>query len=108
MNLIMRLIHAVPLYVFMVIENYRFDGVNHVTSLTHWWRVEVYTITDYKKYMLCEHIKEFSSWYGPKRRYNHTKHTLAKLENVMREVEQEVRRQAFLEQNEIEVVEYLS
>ena len=93
MNLIMRLIHAVPLYVFMVIENYRFDGMKFVTSLTHWWRVEVYTITDFKKYLLCEDIKEFSSWYGPKRRYNHTKHTLAKLEKVMDEVEQELRHQ---------------
>ncbi len=93
----MRLIHAVPLYVFMVIENYRFYGVNYVTSLTHWWRVEVYTITDYKKYVLCEHIKEFSSWYGPKRRYNHTKHSLKKLESVLFEVEQENRRQQFLE-----------
>lgn len=104
----MRLIHAVPLYVFMVIENYRFDGMKFVTSLTHWWRVEVYTITDFKKYLLCEDIKEFSSWYGPKRRYNHTKHTLAKLENVMDEVEQELRHQAFLKQNGIGVVEYLS
>lgn len=104
----MRLIHAVPLYVFMVIENYRFDGVKLVTSLTHWWRQEVYTITDFKKYLLCEDIKEFSSWYGPKRRYNHTKHTLAKLENVMDEVEQEVRRQTFLKQNGLEVVTYLS
>ena len=104
----MRLIHAVPLYVFMVIENYRFDGVNTVTRLTHWWRVEVYTITDYKKYELCEHIKEFSSWIGPKRRYNHTQHTLVKLENVMREVEREVRHQAFLEQDGIEMVQYLS
>jgi|TARA_B100001094_G_scaffold224390_1_gene218612 hypothetical protein len=81
----------------MVIENYRFYGVNYVTSLTHWWRVEVYTITDYKKYVLCEHIKEFSSWYGPKRRYNHTKHSLKKLESVLDEVEQENRRQQFLE-----------
>jgi hypothetical protein len=98
MNTIMRLIHAVPLYVFIVIENYRlpFNSVNIkvVTSLTHWWRLEVYTITDLKKYALCEHIKEFSSWYGPKRRYNHTKHSLEKLENVMFEVEQEVHRQA--------------
>ena len=108
MNLIMRLIHAVPLYVFMVIENYRFDGVNHVTRLTHWWRQEVYTITDYKKYMLCEHIKEFSGWYGPRSRYNHTKHSLKKLEKVLDDVELEVRRQAFLEQNGIEVVQYLS
>jgi len=86
----------------MVIENYRFNGITigdeikNVTSLTHWWRQEVYTITDIKKYALCEHIKEFSSWYGPKRRYNHTKHSLKKLENVMSEVEQEVHRQAFL------------
>lgn len=97
MNLIMRVIHAVPLYVFMVIKNYRFDGVNHTTSLTHWWRQQVNTITDYKKYLIAEDIKEFSSWYGPKRRYNHTKHSLEKLESVMFEVEQEVRRQQFLE-----------
>jgi len=107
MNLIMRVIHAVPLFVFMVIQNYRFDGIKLVTSLTHWWRQEVYTITDYKKYLLCEDIKEFSGWYGPRRRYNHTKHSLEKLESVLFEVEQELRRQASLKINGLEVVEYL-
>ena len=108
MNLIMRVIHAVPLFVFMVIQNYRFDGIKLVTSLTHWWRQEVYTITDYKKYLIAEDIKEFSGWYGPRRRYNHTKHSLEKLEDVLFEVEQELRRQAILKINGLEVVEYLS
>lgn len=105
MNLIMRVIHAVPLFVFMVIQNYRFDGIKLVTSLTHWWRQKVYTITDYKKYLIAEDIKEFSSWYGPKRRYNHTKHSLEKLEDVLFEVEQELRRQAILEINGLSIVE---
>ena len=108
MNLIMRVIHAVPLFVFMVIQNYRFDGIKLVTSLTHWWRQEVYTITDYKKYLIAEDIKEFSGWYGPRRRYNHTKHSLEKLEDVLFEVEEELRRQAILKINGLEVVEYLS
>ena len=109
MNLIMRVIHAVPLCVFIAIHNYRFDGIyNHTTSLTHWWRQQVYTITDYKKYLIAEDIKEFSGWYGPRRRYNHTKHSLEKLESVLFEVEEELRRQAILKINGLEVVEYLS
>ena len=106
MNIIMRVIHAVPLYVHIVIDNYRFDGMNVVTSLTHWWRQEVYTITDFKKYMLCEHIKEFSGWYGPKRRYHHTEHSLEKLENVMFEVEEDLRREANLNNNGLSIVEF--
>lgn len=90
MNIIMRVLHAVPLYVFMVLENYRFSGMKLVTSLTHWWHQEVYTITDFKKYLLCEDIKEFSSWYGPKRRYRHTEHSLKELESILHEVEQEM------------------
>ena len=91
MNIIMRLLHAVPLYVYMVIENSRYDGMKLVTSLTHWWRCDVYTITDFKKYLLCEDIKTLSAEYGPKRRYNHTRHSLGHLENVMFEVEEDLR-----------------
>ena len=92
MNIIMRLIHAVPLYVYMVIENSRYDGMKLVTSLTHWWRNKVYTITDFKKYLLWEDIKTLSGEYGFKRRYNHTKHSLGHLESVMFEVEEDLRR----------------
>lgn len=106
MNLIMRVIHAVPLYVHIVIDNYRWDGFNVVTSLTHWWRQEVYTITDFKKYMLCEHIKEFSGWYGPRRRYHHTEHSLAELEDIMFEVEEDLRREANLKNNGLSIVEF--
>lgn len=85
---LLKVLHAIPLYVYIVRENRRLQGLFPVTaSVKHWWKQSVFTINDYRRYMLAEHIKELSGYVGSRQRYHHMNHTLEELECYAEDVE---------------------
>jgi len=87
--LITQVLHAIPLYVHIVRENLSQPNYpDVVTNVRHWWSRDVVTVDDYLRYMLCEDIKEVSSWLGVKSRYDFRKHTKEYLQEALDSYEQ--------------------
>ena len=87
---LLKVLHAIPLYVYIVRENRQLQDMFPVTtSVKHWWKRSVITINDYRRYMLAEHIKELSGLVGSRQRYHHMHHTLEELQCYAEDVERE-------------------
>ena len=87
---LLKVLHAIPLYVYIVRENRQLQGMFPVTTgVKHWWKRSVITINDYRRYMLAEHIKELSGLVGSRQRYHHMHHSLKELQCYAEDVERE-------------------
>ncbi len=98
--LITQVLHAIPLYVHIVRENLSLPNFpDVVTNVRHWWSRDVVTVDDYLRYMLCEDIKEVSSWLGVKRRFDFRKHTKEYLQEALDSYKQAYSNMSVYEEN---------